>query len=217
MTTSFPLHWPAGWPRTEPSDRDQGRFGRRSDYSTKNITVSQAVQRVLDECKKFSRAKQATRIDSDSIIISTNIKVRLDGLPRSGEPKPDDPGVAIYSMLGTTPQSIPCDKYNDVAQNLAAVAATLAALRTLERHGSGIMERAFTGFEALPNLDDAPWYVVLRVSENASHDEVTRCYKTQRSLHHPDKGGSDEEFRKVLAAWDEYKQLNAEVWQTLRK
>jgi len=44
------------------------------------------------------------------------------------------------------------DIYDTVAGNLAAVAATLDAMRAIERHGGAqILKRAFQGFKALPS------------------------------------------------------------------
>jgi hypothetical protein len=142
----YPLSWPDGWPRAK--HRKAAAFGKKNvnGYGRVELTLSEAVKRVHDEI-----ARLGVRI-SDDCIISTNIKVNLSGLPRSGERLPTDPGVAVYwQEKGKPMRVIAVDAYTTVPDNLAAIAATLNAMRAIERHGGAqIQERAFTGFDALP-------------------------------------------------------------------
>ncbi|MGN5479481.1 hypothetical protein ACTMU2_29065 [Cupriavidus basilensis] len=103
------------------------------------LTVSDGVNRVLDELGRLGARP-------GSIIISTNVAVRLDGLPRSGQREPADPGAAVYWQdRSGAPRVMAIDQYRSVADNLAAIAATLEAMRAIERHGGAqILERAFT-------------------------------------------------------------------------
>lgn len=207
---AYPLQWPVGWPRTKPGDRKQGRFSRqgRSQHGwkmSKPVTIAEAMRRIDDEIRAMDGPQRTwTRIDPDKTVISTNLRVRKsDGAPASAQREPDDPGVAVYFELDGKAQCIPCDAYDNVAQNLAAVAATLNALRTLERHGSGIMERAFTGFEALPHLAEEPWHVVLGLPEDAPESAVRAQYRKLRSAYHPDRpDGSDHMFNRIQKAYE---------------
>lgn len=206
---AYPLQWPEGWPRT--TERKPGRFTKK-DYSArrhsqKAVTIAEALKRVKSELEKLDGPGNSwNRIAPDQTIISTNLRVRKsDGMPASGQSEPNDPGVAVYFELDGKRQCIPCDSYTKVAQNLAAVAATLSAIRTLERHGSGIMERAFTGFEALPDQSNGSWWAVLGVNPDAPREDVEAAYKALRRSTHPDKPeGSHEAFIAVTAAWNEY-------------
>lgn len=211
MTTAYPLQWPLGWPRTPTSKREPGRFSRRevrgsnSWASNVELTLHQALSRVQNELSSFTRPGRNWRVPPGSVIVSTMLQTRQDGLPRSGQRKPEDPGVAVYFELDGVPKVIPCDRYATIEQNLAAVAATLSALRALERHGSGIMERAFTGFEALPHLVNDPWWVVLQVPEDAPAYVVEKSYKVLRSQTHPDKlSGDATQFQRVQEAWETF-------------
>lgn len=208
---AYPLQWPIGWPRTKPEDRKEGRFSRkgRSPHgwkTNKPVSIEEAVRRIEDELRAMDGPQRTwTRIDQDQTVISTNLRVRKsDGAPASAQRQPEDPGVAVYFELDGKRQCIPCDAYDDVAQNLAAVAATLNALRTLERHGSGIMERAFTGFEALPHLAKSPWWEVLGLPENAPPDLVKRQYQKLRSEYHPDHGGYEYQFDRIVKAYQQW-------------
>jgi hypothetical protein len=92
--------------------------------------------------------------------------LRNDGLPLSKQREPEDPGVAVYWKTDGKSLVIAADCYTKIADNLAAVAATLDAMRAIERHGgAAILERAFTGFTALPApmTGQKPWRDVLGV------------------------------------------------------
>src|SRR4029077_9617164 len=102
-------------------------------------------------------------------IISTDSKVRIDGLPYSGQREPENPGVAVYWKRGKElqPKAMAIDQYTRVADNLAAIAATLSAIRAIERHGGAIiMERAFLGFQCLPMPNT--WRSILHFSDDSN-------------------------------------------------
>lgn len=148
---AHPLTWPEGWKRTPYDRRKPGHFGKRlrrpGESWTRNadLTVNEAVQRVLVELARWAIAR-------DDIVISTNVPTRLDGMPRSDAKRPLDPGAAVYWEESTGERRcIAVDQYTHVEDNLAAIAATLDAMRAIERHGGAeILQRAFTGFTALP-------------------------------------------------------------------
>jgi len=209
--TKYPLAWPAGWPRKTDAQRAEARFGRgtttehrRSDgISTvwrrgkKALTVSDGTNRVLDELARLGARP-------GSIIISTNVAVRLDGLPRSGQRAPADPGAAVYWQdRAGAPLVIAIDQYRAVADNLAAIAATLGALRAIERHGGAqILDRAFTGFTALPS-PAAPksWREVIGVPAGEQDLTTVRAaYRRRAQSAHPDRGGSHDEMATLTAA-----------------
>ena len=45
------------------------------------------------------------------------------------------------------------------------------------------------------------YYQVLGVSENASQEEIKKAFKEKSKITHPDKGGSEEEFKKINNAY----------------
>jgi len=201
MISAHPLQWPEGWPRIHhPNLRKNGKFHRYGKY----LTISDGVDRVLDELKRMG-------IDKQDAIISTNVRTRLDGFPRSGEPEPTDPGVAVYwqDMLGAH-RVMAIDIYTTVADNLAGIAATLESMRAIERHGgSRILERAFTGFTALP----APgakrtWREILGFThdEKVTADELQTRYRKKAMDCHPDRpGGSHDAMAELNEAFEQAK------------
>jgi hypothetical protein len=209
MIEAYPLCWPNNKPRTPKQARDRARFGKKekTEYSwmtTKCLTVAQALSRVTRELEAFTRPGRTYRIPPDSIVISTNIKVNRHGLPYSDTKQPDDVGVAVYFQLDGRNYCLPCDKWDRVADNLAAIASHIGALRGIERWGVGETHDVFTGFRALPSTEPAKreWYVVLGINSNAGWTEAEKAYKKKVVECHPDKpGGSHEAFIELQEAW----------------
>jgi hypothetical protein len=157
--------------------------------------VAQGTKRVLDELRRFG-------VPDYQVIISTNIQVRLDGLPFSNQKEPSDPGVAVYWKRNGKEQVIATDTYTRVADNLAAIAASLDAMRAIERHGGAqILERAFLGFTALPQPEN--WRNVLGVEGVATLNEVSQRYRNLAMEYHPDKGGDPEKMARINRAWSD--------------
>lgn len=204
--SAHPLSWPTGWKRTPEARRRKAQFSRarKQKYdgtweSSRPVTLAESIERVLGELQRMG-------IDRQDVVISTNVRTRLDGLPRSGEREPDDPGAAVYWQEWTGERRvIAIDQYTKVADNLAAIAATLDAMRAIERHGgAAILERAFTGFVALPAPGTAhEWWEVLGVPRTASIDEARAAYRRAASEAHPDRGGTDARMAEVNRAWEQ--------------
>lgn len=206
MINNYPLCWPIGWKRTAPSNQERGRFSRREQrtsewgtYDRKKLSVADGRNRVMEALRLFG-------VDYRDVIISSNVMVRLDGLPRSGQPAPKDPGVAVYwkQQRDTRHKVIAIDRYLNVEDNLAAIAATLEAMRAIERHGGAkILERAFTGFTALPEPNN--WRHVMGIDGTPSLEEVMDRYRQLAKKRHPDCGGSNESMAELSRAFDDAK------------
>lgn len=154
----------------------------------RDLTISDGTRRVLD-------ALRILGVQEGDAIISTNLVLRLDGLPRYGQSMPADPGVCVYWQRqgDKGQQCMAIDMYDRVADNLAAIAATLEALRAIERHGgAAILNRAFTGFTALPAPGQTQlrgWREVLGFDATVqiTVDMIDDRYRRLASIHHPDK------------------------------
>ena len=195
--TRYPLQWPEGWKRTQSYQRKTATFSRQG----KALTVFDGVQRVLDELQRLG-------VHQDDVIVSTNLHTRLDGLPRSNQARPGDPGVCVY-WRKSPKEPMRCmavDRYDEVQDNLAAVAATLEAMRSIERHGgAAILDRAFTGFAALPApaAGKRDWWTVLELPATATEAQIRDAYARLARVHHPDKGGDAQRMAEINRARDE--------------
>jgi hypothetical protein len=147
---------------------------------------------MVDAMKRVKIELERLNINvADDSIVSTNLKLNLSGLPRGDQGEPSDPGVAVYFQKKNGPMRvIAIDAYTRVRDNLAAIAATLEAMRAIERHGGAqILERAFTGFAAL-TAPGKNWWDVLEVRSDASRDVIEANFRRLAHDRHPDRGGS---------------------------
>jgi hypothetical protein len=207
----YPLSWPPGWRRTRADDRTRAKFGMRTGAANSygvnainRVSVAEAVGRVRHELRLMG-------VDESELHISTNLVLRSDGNPRSDRGEPGDPGAAVYWTQRKKSQCMAIDIYDRVADNLAALAATLEALRAIERHGGAfVMERAFTGFAALPASIKKPWREVLQfgrsgepLSTKLTEDSIDAHYKRLAKVRHPEAGGKLEDFLELVEARDE--------------
>lgn len=206
MITAYPLSWPAGWKRTEASDRKRANFNRKvkgpgATYAhSRELTLADARTRLLDALRKMG-------IPDYHIVISTNVELRRDGLPYSGRRAPVDPGAAVYWRDGSHPRCMAIDLYDRVEDNLAALAASLDALRAVERHGgAAILSRAFDGF-ALEHNPEATktrtWREILFPNgcpADVTVDIAKRHYRQLAMKAHPDRGGSQEAMAELNSA-----------------
>lgn len=184
MTQAFPLQWPAGVPRTDAWRRAIPQFV---------TTLGKATAFLLGEVR---------RMGGTSAVISANLSLRNDGLPYSNQRQPDDSGVAVYFMRRGKQLVFACDRWAKVEHNIQAIAKTIEAMRGIERWGSAeMMDRAFTGFAALPAPEQ--WWQVLGVDQGASAAEIAAAYRRLATEAHPDRpGGSDAAMARLNAARD---------------
>lgn len=201
MTQAFPLQWPNGRARRPASTRKAPRFNRKERrYSSVNPSSSWMVTSditIADARKRLQ--EELDRIGARFPVISSNVELRLDGLPRSGGREPADPGVAVYFELKGKPHCLPCDTYTIVAGNIAAVAAHIEATRAIERHGVASVFEMFSGFVALP----APkqWWKILGVSKHCLRADIEDAYRALAKRRHPDvEGGSHAAMAELNAA-----------------
>ncbi len=198
---AYPLTWPAGQSRTPSWNRSGGAFEDRGFGLIRD--------EMLAELRRMGAAE---------IILSSNIPVKLDGMPYANSREPDDGGIAVYFTRRKKPYVLACDKYNRAWKNLRALHRTIEALRAIERHGgSSLMEQAFTGFAALPSTPAAAaplarqragrpgwwcsahtaepsWWDVLGVTPEAPLDEIEAAHERLALQHRPDLLHGDAEL-----------------------
>jgi hypothetical protein len=191
MIEAYPLTWPVGWKRTDPHRRKTSEykvdFGRARDEVVRELRLLGAV--------------------TSTIVISSNIPTRRDGLPYSGMAEPHDPGIAVYwsvrrydraaSRDTLIERTIACDVWRRTRENMRALSLAIGALRMLERTGtSEILDRAFTGFAALPPASNGSraWWEVLGFQSPIALDVAEDAYRRGAREHHPDIAGGSHEM-----------------------
>lgn len=189
---AYPLYWPELWPRTEP-------YARESTTRYK-ISFAEARDRLVRELKLLGASE---------IVLSTNIPLRKDGLPRMDITEPTDAGVAAYWVERKAGKSIPrviaCDHWRKVRDNMRAVGLAVEALRALQRSGATqVADKAFTGFAALPaHAGAGSWRKVFGFNPGRiSRDALESAYRTAVRQAHPDLGGSHDKMVEVNQAYE---------------
>ena len=182
MTTSYPLSWPPGFPRTSKERREEGKF--RTNYA--------------DALTNVRKSLIAFANDSGKKITDPVLSSNLDLM---NQMKDGDPGVAVWFTWDGIQVCIPVDRYRYPASNLQAIHHIIEARRVELRHGTLALVRAtFEGFRALP----APkhWSEVLGVPRSAGADAITSAFRDKARSAHPDAGGSTAAMADLNAARD---------------
>ncbi len=202
--TRFPLSWPFGWKRTAASQRKRAKFGKSyqrygdggSNWRDRQgLTVRQGLDRLYGEMGRMGGVSHT--------LVSSNITVTLNGDPRSGQREPDDPGVAVYFKLKGKDRVLACDRWDRVADNLAAIAAHIECIRGIDRYGVGTLDQAFAGYDALPPPganNRPPWRKVFGIPDDmpATPSAVQGFYRDLARKLHPDVPGGSHEAMAML-------------------
>jgi len=201
----YPLQWPVGWKRNSAADRKWALFRVETGPSpylaaqtgqpqprarSRSLTVSDALRRLV---------VSLGRLGATNEVVSTNVVLRLDGLPRSGQGEPRDPGAAVYFTLKGKPRCLACDRWTRVADNIAAIAAHIEAIRAVDRYGVGTMDQAFAGYAQLQSGPDC-WWLVLNIPEAATLEQAEAAYRKMARTHHPDAGGTQDGMARLNQA-----------------
>lgn len=166
---AFPLAWPGGWPRTKTTQRS----AFKADLAK----------------TRDSLLHQIGLLGGTHVVLSSNLPLRLDGLPRANQPQPHDKGVAVYFLRRGKQMVFACDRWDKIEDNIRAIEKTIEAVRGIDRWGaSEMMERAFTAFEALPPPRSC--WDILGIRPGASEDDINTAYRTKARGAHPDAGGN---------------------------
>jgi hypothetical protein len=197
--TNYPLSWPLRQERTKPQDRKRASF-----FATSKSEMFSYPRRRKHTMFEGARALETElrRLGVHEMIISSNLRVRSDGLPYSNQRKPDDPGIAVYFNWHKRDLVFACDRWTEVEDNLWAIVKHIEALRGQERWGVGSLDQAFAGYAALPDPDQRNWWEVLHVAQTAGNEEIRQAYIKLAKQYHPDAGGDAVMFDQIQKAYD---------------
>jgi hypothetical protein len=206
----YPLSWPVGWKRTGYGQRRHAAFhatktvysnyvnanGQRSSWKQKeSLSVGKGLERLNGELK---------RLGAQRIVISSNLRIREDGLPYAQQAKQlDDPGVAVYFYLKNQPRVLACDKWLSAAENMAAIAGHIAAIRAQDRYGVGTLDQAFAGYAAIPaKTGGEDWRAEMgfKPDEHPDSEAIEARFRALARERHPDAGGSHEAMARLNQA-----------------
>lgn len=208
---AYPLAWPAGWPRSEAPKRSQfGRGSTRSRWTDgqgrEQVAYSSNAHTIRGSIVALGR--ELERLGAVNVTVSSNLRLKIDGEPYSGQKEPADPGVAVYFALpdetgAPRAQVLACDRWDRAADNLWAIAKHIEALRGMERWGVGSVAKAFAGYAALPERAGGkpPLQVLgLPIDRPATRAAIESAFRIRARECHPDAGGDPETWHELVAA-----------------
>ncbi len=188
MSESFPLKWPANWPRRKKQQDGDARF-KGPTYQWDRV-----YRGLQDELR---------RIGATDVVVSTNQPVRNDGLPYAQQRNIADVGVAVYFVRNKKSLAMAQDRFDTIIGNMRSLTMAIEGLRQMERHGGAVMlERAFDGFAALPPPDDC-WKILgiehIAPTHPQAAERVRGAFKNKvRELH-----GTGADMDRLVKARDE--------------
>jgi hypothetical protein len=201
--TRFPLTWPTGWARTPAHLRQRARFHQTrvvvsadgGHFRNKEaLSVGDALERLTTELR---------RLNVSRVVVSSNLRTRQDGRPYAAQARNlDDPGVAVYFHVKGAARVLACDKWISAAENIAAIAGHIEAIRAQQRYGVGSLDQVFAGYAALPPQASHDWRLILGFAAAAA---VTRAmvderFRERARAAHPDTGGSHDVMARLSEA-----------------
>lgn len=188
----YPLSWPLGWVRTQSHKRTRAKFTSGSSFD-RRVTLAVAIDRL---------ERQLSMMGARNPTMSSNVRLGMRGQPLSNQPEPTDPGAAVYFAFKGKATVLACDRYDRVADNVAAIAAHVDALRRIERYGVGTIEQALAGYKALPADTAADWRSVFGFGKDqrVTVAMLDTAFKEQARLHHPDRGGTEDRMSQINRA-----------------
>ncbi|HVZ95996.1 MAG TPA: J domain-containing protein [Chitinophagaceae bacterium] len=197
MIEAYPLQWPIGYSRTENNAKKHAQF---------STAFAKARDGILRQLRAFN---------AKDVIISSNVPLKRDGIPYAvpyGNSKniTDDTGIAVYFTLKDDQKVICCDAFHTLDDNIHAINLSLEALRGLDRWKcSDIVNQAFTGFKALPEVSSSNIWETLELPGQPDNSAIIRAnYKKIAKRIHPDvPGGSSEAFAQLLEAYRQALQI----------
>lgn len=188
--------------RTVPHARLHPKFDTHS--------ISSEVANLFAEINRLNR--RSWNHDDPSVVVSTNVRPTLRGVPAANQPEPADSGVAVYFKLiyrinqraFERPVVLTCDRWIRVADNVRAIVKDIEAQRGRARWGCTNLEQAFRGYTAIPERCGArPWWEVLGIPSTTTLDGVKDAFRELAKSAHPDKGGQRDEWNRLQEAYDQ--------------
>jgi hypothetical protein len=202
---AYPLTWPIRQPRTK--SRTESRFKKPHQNSRPGNYMAHR-RHTIDEARRCL-SDELERLGGSHPVLSTNLILRLDGQPKSGQSQPLDPGVAVYFEYMGKPHVLACDKWQHVECNIYAIAKHIEAMRGMDRWGVGTTEQAFTGYLALEAQTQPKWFEYLECKWDDLPSVVEESRRRLIRKYHPDGTAPDaEKFHQVGEAYRIYKEMH---------
>lgn len=162
-------------------------------------------------------ARELRMLEAEAVVCELDCDprdIRNDGLPRANA-RMRSPAVRITFRSTWGPLRYETAEYRDWRDNLRAIALSMEALRAVDRYGVSKRGEQYQGWKALPASTDpadaiqtdaqALALIQRTVSDIYDADDVDGPFlhdaiREAIRRTHPDRGGNEDEFRKVMRA-----------------
>lgn len=187
------LDWPAGFARTQAANREP--------TSNFQASVGDTTDALEVEMRRLDPAHWRADIGNQHVL--------TNGLPRHNA-APDDPGFVLRWTKDGEEFAVACDAYAQLRDNLREVYLWVHETRLRAQRAVETGESEFAAAR-LPPADtetvvaagpagEEPAHEILEIPENAPDAVVEAAYREKLKEAHPDRGGSEAEFRRVREA-----------------
>lgn len=170
------------------------------------VPYNKTLQLLSYELEKIGAKTAWLQVDVTERDIRNDGAIRTDSQPKTSR-------VIVSAQSKHGPISLPCDTYRDWRDNLRAVALSLEALRSVDRHGVTKRGEQYRGLKQLTagdgpiNSHEAARLIAKHRGGNmtaslvySSLETAESCYREVAKFLHPDKGGDVSEWNKLQAA-----------------
>ena len=141
MRPTYPLMWPADWPRTELRNRVLGK-----PHLWRLLVNDRREPWTLGDTRA-GLLKQLDLLGASDVVINSNFQMSNRGQPFAEGRRPADQAIAAYFKLDGVPMVMARDPYLEAEANMRALTLSILALRSIELHGgTHMMHRALAGF-----------------------------------------------------------------------
>lgn len=185
------LDWPDEFDRTPSEDRESYPGGFR-------VTRSVAFGNILDELRTWDGV---TDVQLDS---GADHQKRNPNKPYANASF-DDPGVVVRFTKDGEEMAAACDRWDNPRDNAQDLYHYLHETRMQEQRGTVTAESEYQKLRLPSGDEDAvvgrqPPHEVLGVASDAPEAVVKGAARSLKAEHHPDRGGDEEQFKRVVSA-----------------
>lgn len=191
--TAGEIDWPHELERTKTHART-----RTSKFS---VTLAQAISDIETELED--------RLGVDDWRLSTAAPHRKrDGRPYA-DATPDDPAAVVRWSMDGEQYAVAADKYTSLRDNIRAIGLYIEEKRKMQNRPVKTGQSEFATAR-LPSGDEEdaivgrqPPHQVLGVAPDADPSVVKAAARELKRQRHPDRGGTTEEFQRIIRAEEE--------------
>lgn len=160
--------------------------------------------------------RELEMLDARKLLVELDIRdrdIRIDGYPRADARAVGHPGVRVNFESRFGPVRMETAEFTSWQANLRAIALALEALRKVDRYGVSKRGEQYRGYRAIEQTSSDPAASIHSTSDaleviqqetGLDRDEIMRsvpsAIRDAIKTSHPDAGGTDDRFRRVMRA-----------------